>query len=178
MSKKIEDEEEHKPHFDVDLLNDSASKYTPEQKIEAVSLYVLYGNMKKVSLATGLPWALIRGWKTKTKWWDGVYQEIVRAKNDELQGVMTQILDKAMTEIQDRIENGNEVVNKEGEKHRVKVPAKELALVAGIMFDKRQMLRGEPSSIRQSNQVNVSDLKAQFEEFAKELKNEKVVSSQ
>lgn len=168
--------EDYKPRFDVEALNHPLSMYTVEKKIEAVSLYMLYGNMQKVSKLTGINYEVLGKWKRRSPWWDGVYQEIKKAKNDELQGEMTQVLDLAMEALKDRIQNGNEFYTKDGHQ-RVKVSAREAATVVGIMVDKRQLLRGEPNSIKLQNEVKVEDLKSQFEAFAKELRNEKVVGS-
>ena len=60
----------------------------------------------------------------------------------------------------------------------MKIPARELSQLTNTVFEKRAMLRGDPSSIRAERKVDFKDLVDQFKEFSKELNKEKVVSEQ
>lgn len=175
---EIEELEASLKNVDWSALNHPNSKYTPEQKVMVVSYYVMTGNMSKTARLLNIPNETLRDMRHQTTWWLEIEDAVKASKNEQLEGVMTMVIDMAMEEVLDRIKNGNEVLTKDGTKERVKLTGKELATVFGITFDKRQLLRGASTSIRETKTSSVEDLKDKFAKFSEELKNEKVVSEQ
>ena len=163
--------------FDLVALNHPQSKYSAEQKIQACTYYITTGDFRRVSKLTGIPVATLNGWKSSAVWWEETLDEVKNTKNEELEAILTHALHLASEEIVDRLEHGNEVIVR-GRKERVKIPARELSQLTNTVFEKRCMLRGDPSSIRAERKVDFKDLVDQFKEFSKELNKEKVVSDQ
>lgn len=167
------DNDEKLPDFDLVSLNHPLSNYTAEQKIQAVTYWVTCGRMKEVSKLTGIAPNTLYGWKNRAAWWDETCEEIKITKNEELEAILTHALHLASEEVVDRLTNGNEVLVKDAlgniEHHRVKVPARELSQLTNTVFEKRAMLRGDPSKIIAERKVDFKDLAQQFKEFAKEL---------
>ena len=73
-------------------------------------------------------------------------REVRKAKNEEFDAKLTGLLDDTIVEIQDRLMNGETVVDKQGELKRVPVSTRNLATLLGIVYDKRALTRGDPTS--------------------------------
>ena len=79
----------------------------------------------------------------------------------------TDIVDTALEAIQDRLVNGDHIYDKRtGEIHRKAVSMRDATVVAATIVDKRQLLRGKPTS--RSEKVSVdARLGKLAEEFAR-----------
>lgn len=129
--------------------------YAEEVRIEAVSLYAALGNCAEVARIMNLNPTLIRKWKTM-EWWELMMRRVHLEKDEELDSKFTKIVNKAVDEINDRLENGEFVYNaRTGETVRVKPKMRDVAMVAATNLEKRQLLRGQPTS--RSEKVDVGD---------------------
>jgi hypothetical protein len=109
--------------------------------------YLVTGTSRKASRLCGVPEDTIRDWKTRSDWWPEVMAQCRIAKAEELDATFSDILDKTTGAILDRIDGGDYVRDsKTGEVSRLPLGGKELATIAGIIFDKRQLLRGDATS--------------------------------
>lgn len=140
------------------------NSYGPQDKLRAALAYLISGNSIDASKNCGIPDKTIRDW-TRETWWADYIAEARKEKNDELDAAFTSIMHKAVGEVQDRIENGDEVLEpKTGTKHRRKVSARDATLIAAVLTDKRAILRGEPTRI--SKTVSEKD---RLKDLAKDL---------
>ena len=69
-------------------------------------------------------------------------------KSDEIDAIISNTLEKSSKQLIDRIDNGDQVLNKDGEVTNIGMKGRDLATVFGIMFDKRQIMRNLPTSIK------------------------------
>jgi hypothetical protein len=127
----------------------AGSYYSDEQRREAVAHYVLLGNWRKVAEATGIPQRTLHDWSTQP-WYGTLLAEVRAEKGTELEAAYTRILDKATAQLLDRVEHGDYVITN-GTLVRRPVSARDLALVAGIIYDKRALARGEGPPEAQPN---------------------------
>lgn len=124
------------------------SQYSDEQRREAASHYVLLGNAVKVAELTNIPHRTINDWRQK-EWWHELTASIRLEKSDEIDASITRILDASTEQLLDRIEHGDEVsLDKEGQPLKLAMKGRDLATVFGITFDKRQIIRNLPTSIK------------------------------
>lgn len=138
-------------------------KYTVDQRIAAVTLYANYGNMQRVSDLTGIPRRSINNWRDVGPWWHDMLADIRHNKSDEMDSLQTKIIDRAHAETMDRLENGNETLNtKTGEIRRIKMTGRDTMMVAAIAYDKRQLNRMLPTSIKAAGVDIISQLAAQL----------------
>lgn len=129
--------------------------WSEEKKIEACTLHAATGNLSNVARLTKIPEGTLRKWKEE-EWWMVCQSRIRREKNEEHDKKFTDIVDKALDKIVDRIENGDYMYDiKRGVAVPVPVSARDLSIVAGTIFDKRQLLRGEATKI--SKAVNTEE---------------------
>ena len=143
--------------------------YTDKEKLNAVCVFAVAGNSRRVAEITKIPEATIRTWKA-TEWWNEAMSRIITEQDEELNSKLTKLVDKAVDEVNDRLENGNYVYNPKLDKLiRKPVDAKELAIVTAISIDKRQLLRGQPTSRieRISQDERLLKLSEQFKNFTK-----------
>ena len=155
-------------------------KYTKDDIIQAGKLYLVYGNYATVASEIGCDRTTVRNWANKD-WWPILLEELKYLKNVELDSKYTHALEKSLSELMDRLENGDEVVNsKTGETYRKKVGARDAALISAIMYDKRALLRGDPTQIKENN-FNLNDrmdkLQDMFNTIAKKSQ-EKVIEGE
>lgn len=164
--------------FDLSLMPPS-NTYTIEERLRAVQVYMIYGNMKKVERDLGIPYDTLKDWKYKSQWWEPAMKECKKAKNEELDGTLTQVVHEAGDAILDRIRYGDTKVDKDGELVRVPMSGRDLAGVLHLMHDKRALLRGDPTQKIQTTTAseNLSALEKKFESIAKML-HEKTIEGE
>jgi transposase-like protein len=139
-----------------------------EKKIEVVSKYLVLGNMKLVSVDTGVDYGLLRQWKMQP-WWKDLELEIRATQNIAVDNKLSRIIERAMDVTLDRLENGEIVFNrKTGELDRVPVSMKDANKVTTDLMTKQHALRKEESAQPQTSQQSVTEqLKTLAMEFAK-----------
>jgi len=127
-------------------LYDPRSKYSPEEKMSAVIAYVLTGSAWKAEKITGLKAKTIQGWKQQAPWWPEAIRRVRKQKQDELDGRITGIINKALDEIEDRVMNGDEIYDGAGRVKRRRMTGQQLASTLSSLFDKRALVRGDPTA--------------------------------
>lgn len=150
-----------------------------EKRIEAATLFAALGNVKKVSEMTKIPEKTVFRW-TQEEWWMQTITRVRREENATTDKKFTTIVDKALDKLMDRIDNGDMIYDiKRGVAVPVPVNARDLAIVTGTVFDKRQLLRGEATKITAAanSDEHLKKLAIQFEEFVK-ARTEKVIATQ
>lgn len=131
------------------------------------------GTQSDVAKALDIPQRTISDWM-KTDWWQIYHQEMVRSSKDEGGAMFRRIMKKSASELEDRLEHGDLIVDREGnEVGRKPVGAKDLCVIMAIATDKDRVLRGEPTSIS----AKAPSLKAAAEEFAKIADGDKGVKT-
>lgn len=140
-----------------------------EKRIEVATLWAVLRSVPKVSELTKVSQEVIRRWKEEP-WFHNVVQRVVKEKNDILDQKLTGVIENAAELIQERLVKGDIRVNyKTGQHYEVPMDARTLALMVGILFDKRQLLRGEATSRTETISFDrrLENLKETFERFSK-----------
>ncbi len=142
--------------------------FDQERKIEAATLYCVYGDFEEVSRLAEVPVPILRQWRDEP-WWVEIQRTIFTEQNDKLSGRISQVLTKAIDEIADRLDNGDTTYNpKTGAITRKPIEAKVLASLFDSLSHQRRITRGEPTAI--SARIGVDDrlgkLEAAFIRFA------------
>lgn len=142
--------------------------WSPEARIQAVSQYLVLGNMALVSATTGIPHQLLRAWKGQP-WWKDVENEVRATENLEMDNKLSKIVDRSLDAVLDRVENGEFVYNqKTGQIIRKPVNLKDAAKVSVDLITKRELLRGNATERKETTQISVAEqLKQLAVEFAR-----------
>lgn len=141
---------EHGPkHTGLVRMGIARGIYPEEKKIEAVTLYAATGHFGRTSDISGIPEDTLRKWR-KQEWFQALLIEIRTENNEKLDSKFTEIVERSLDQLVDRVEKGDYHVLRDGSLVRKPISAKDLSLVAAINVDKRQLLRGEPTSRSES----------------------------
>ncbi len=140
-----------------------------EERREAFVLsYFATGNAMKSGAAVGIHRQTVFKWKN-SDWFAKALKDLQRAHDGEMDARISGILTRALEQIEDRLENGDEkilVVKDVGVViERQKIGAKDLSVVAAVLFDKREKLRKEADPL-DSVESGLDKLAAKLREFA------------
>jgi len=128
------------------ITKSTGSRYTDSHRREAAMTFLVTGNLRATATQTGVNERTLSDW-VKADWWEPLLQTLHYEKGRELDSKLSQIIDRALDEVADRLVNGDHKIGRDGNLVRVPVPAKEAAIVAAVMFDKRQIIRNLPTAI-------------------------------
>lgn len=139
-----------------------------EKKIQVVAQWLALGNLRLVAATTGVSYGMVRQWKLQP-WWKEYETEIRNMENIKLDSGMTKIVERSLEVIQDRLENGDHVLNnKTGEIERRPVSMRDASRVTSELLTKRELLRGNATSRSEAQQIPIQEqLKTLAMEFAK-----------
>jgi len=152
--------------------------WNDKKKIEVVTAYLALGKAPMVEAVTGVPRQTIRIWKM-SPWWVDLVREIQQSEDQELDGKLSKIIDKTLDVINDRLENGEFILDsRSGKVKRIPVKLRDTHRITSDLLDKRNVLRGKPTSIteRVSTEDVLKRLALQFQEFTK-FKNTRLIDS-
>lgn len=133
-----------------DGRNELRSKYSEREIIEAVALYRLYGNFRKVSQMTGIPEQTIR------QWVNGHHNTLAKIVNAQ---------EKIDSEYKLMLQNNLMLMNRAQQVIYEKLPqssAAQAATIYGIIFDKNdKIMNGRQEQHTTNLHINVGNLSAE-----------------
>jgi methionyl-tRNA formyltransferase len=138
--------------------------YTQNQKLEAVKLWILSGNLTATAVALKIPYDTLKQWRYQD-WWNDLALEIRSEGKVELSAKLRKIAEKALGETLERLENGDVRISPTGELQRVPVTAAVASKIATDFVQKAEELERIPQE--QSLQTVTDRLKALQESFTK-----------
>jgi transposase-like protein len=148
------------------------ARWSEKQKFEAVALYKLIGSLAEVARQLGVPIITVKVWH-RQPWWKEYEQEIAHAAKTELTGKMKTIANKAMTVVEDRLDNGDWVfIPKTGEIKRKPISAHVANKILNDSVDRQFMIEKlQREQIDDSNKdiinTRLQQLHQEFAKFAK-----------
>ena len=116
--------------------------WTDRDKIKVIAAFSVLGNATKVEEVTGVPANTINYWKT-LPWWFEEMEKLRKSEDDTMVSGYGRIMQKTIQKLEERIENGDVVILKDGSKTTKPVSAKELAYISTNATNSRQKIRGE-----------------------------------
>lgn len=135
-------------------------RHPVDLRMAACAAYLVEGDSKRVSRLTGVPARTIRDWTTQ-EWWGEAMEKLRVRYQERLDAKLTAIMDAALSAVLNQLEHGDEVLNRDsGTVTRRMVSAKDAAIIFAVFFDKRALLRGQPTS--RVERVNLDRLRARF----------------
>jgi len=154
------------------------SQYSNDQRMAAIADFAVTGNITKTADMNNIPRRTIGNW-IKSEWGVELLAGIRHEKGEELDANLTKLIDSAYEQAQDRIENGDYRVTKDGKLFRVPMGGYQLVISGSTIYDKRQLHRNQPTSI-QGDSESISKLVKQFEQISRDHNNiqNSVVSTQ
>jgi len=124
-------------------------------------------NMSAAARLCKLSYRTTMNWK-KTEWYGVVMERVKELLDEELDNSYTGIVAKAADVVMDRLEHGDTIIDK-GREIRRPVSGKDASIIGSIHFDKRNLLRGKPTTIeeQQNTAQRLEELGEKFKQFAR-----------
>ena len=167
--------------YDVDTFRDTIPAnyfhtelfgpgYPPAKKIEAATAYWITGSYARAERICGVPAGTIRNWAKGTEWWPLITTEIKKDMNEEMDARLTGLMFTAMDELEDRMLEGDSVYSAKHDK-LVKRPmsGRDLTHAHALLFEKRALLRGDPTAKieKVTTDQRLNKLQQEFQKFSK-----------
>lgn len=147
---------------------DTNKRWSDKQKLEAVNSWLVLGNMSLVSRILGIPRITLQVWKA-SNWWHEAVEEIKLQERVELSNKMKKIVDAAHAVVENRLLNGDAVLNqKTGEIVYKPVSMKDAHKVAVDLLNQRDVIEkvNKPTGEQEQNTDKLELLAEKFAEFA------------
>jgi hypothetical protein len=145
---------------------DSIGYYSWEKKIDVATKYMALGNMRSVGELTGIPYVTLIGWK-RTEWWGELIEEIRKTRKTEMNTKLSKIVDKSLAVIEDRLENGDWVMTKDGDLSRRPVTMKDANTVTKDLLAHQVRVEEMTNKLEVQKETVQDQLQLLAKEFAK-----------
>jgi hypothetical protein len=140
--------------------------WNQNQKLEAVSTYLMLGNLSQTAIVTGIPLPTLKRWKT-ADWWKDYSLQLQSEDVQQLDSNLRRIVEKSMKTLEDRIDLGDHIYDqKTGKLARVPIKAHVALRITSELLDKRQDIHDEPPKEELEKTIDARLLKL-AEEFSK-----------
>lgn len=151
--------------------------YSDAQKLDAVKLWLLSGNLHAVAAALEMPYPTVRNWRY-SKWWDELATEIKAESTIKLSNKLKTIAEKALEVTLDRLENGDYIYDqKTGDIRRKPVVMRDAMQVANGFLDRGLELEDKPKQEKAQQQIQerLLSLADAFAAMAKKTRKVEVI---
>ena len=96
------------------------SQYTNEQRMTVLADYFVTGNITKTADIHNIPRTTVDGW-IKSEWGVELLVKIRHENGEQLDARLTKLINSAFEQAQDRVENGDYRLSKDGEIKRIRL---------------------------------------------------------
>lgn len=163
---------------DIELLDNYYSVHTKEQKLLAIDLFCKGTSLSDISNSINVPKTTLQNWKDRSPWWNEIVNKYKIDRQIELDNRLTETIHKALDEITDRLNNGDQKPDRNGEIQYIPIGARDLSVILSNLYEKRALIRGEATSIKTDSKNSLQSLEDKFKSFALQLKEKDVVVNQ
>jgi len=142
------------------------SVWTQNQKLEAVSTYLMLGSMPQTAIVTGIPLPTLKSWKC-ADWFKEFALQLKTEDIQQLDSNLKRIVNKALKATEDRIDFGDaQFDQRTGDIIRIPIKAHVALKISTELLTKQQKLTENP--IKEEVEKTIDDrLLKLSEEFAK-----------
>ena len=142
------------------------SVWTHNQKLEAVSTYLMLGSMPQVAIVTGVPLPTLKIWK-QSDWFKEYSLQLKTEDIQQLDSNIRRIVDKSLKALEDRIDLGDaQFDQKTGKITRIPIKAHVALRISTELLTKQEKLNKDP--IKEQVEKTIDDRLAMLsQEFAR-----------
>ena len=134
----------------IDANTYKSKKYKKPDAILKCLALIAQGTKKNVACrTTGVPYQTYVKW-IHQPWYNQVIELLKIEFDNQLDATLTGTAHNAIEGLNDRIENGEYYVDKEGNEKRKPMSGRDLGVTFATIFDRRQLLRNKPTSVSES----------------------------
>ncbi len=150
-------------------LTSSKARWSDKQKLEAVSTYLVLGNLAQTARLLGIPEITLKVWKASA-WWKEVVEDIKMQDRIELSNKLKRIVEAAHQVVENRLVNGDPYIDpKSGAIGFKPVNMRDAHRVAVDLQNQREAVEKatKPAEFRKEDDNNkLQELAEKFAEFA------------
>ena len=144
------------------------SVWTNNQKLEAVSTYLMLGSMPETAIVTGIPLPTLKVWKT-TDWFKEYSLQLQTEDIQQMDSNLKRVVAKALKATEDRIDHGDaQFDQRTGEIIRIPIKAHVALKITSELMTKQDKLHSNP--IKEEVERTIDDrllkLSQEFARFA------------
>ena len=142
------------------------SHWTQNQKLQAVSTYLMLGNMAETAVVTGIPLATLKIWKV-TDWFKEYCLQLQSEDVQQMDSNLKRVITKALKATEDRLDLGDaQFDQRTGEIIRIPVKAHVALKITTDLMARQQRLLDNP--VKEEVEKTIDDrLLKLSEEFAR-----------
>jgi len=142
------------------------SVWTQNQKLQAVSTYLMLGNMAETAIVTGIPLPTLKFWK-QCDWFKDYCLQLQSEDVQQMDSNLKRVINKALKATEERLDLGDaQFDQKTGEIIRIPVKAHVALKITTDLMARQEKLREDP--IREEVEKTIDDRLIKLsEEFAK-----------
>ena len=142
------------------------SVWSQNQKLQAVSTYLMLGNMAETAIVTGIPLPTLKIWKT-ADWFKEFSLQLQTEDVQQMDSNLKRVVDKALKAVEDRIDLGDaQFDQRTGDIVRVPIKAQVALKITSELMTKKDKLLSNPMKEEVERTIDDRLLKLS-EEFAK-----------
>ena len=142
------------------------SVWTQNQKLEAVSTYLMLGNMSETAVVTGIPLQTLKVWKT-ADWFKDYSLQLQTEDVQQMDSNLKRVIQKALKATEERIDMGDaQFDQKTGDIIRIPIKAHVALKITTELLTKQQKLNENPIKEEVEKTIDSRLLKLS-EEFAR-----------
>ena len=144
---------------------------TPISKELIADFFILYVSgtpIRESARTVGLNEMTCKSWRSRD-WWAEVEAAARKVASQTADRKLSKILDLALNKMETRITKGDPYTA-QGEVRYKPVSAKDLAIITGVVYDKRALIRGEATNISaeaKTEEERLQELSEAFKEISK-----------
>lgn len=144
--------------------------YDKEDKEAAAAAFILHGTIREAAKALDFPEQTVYAW-TRKAWWPKLVDTMRMRHQEFIEARMSHTLELVSDALVDRLENGDYVYNSTKDKVvRIPIKAKEMANILATVHDKLRVMRNQPTDLKATAVLNLSDLTQDFVKLAREYR--------
>jgi len=129
--------------------------YSDSQKMEAIKLWLITGNLKVVGATLNIPYPTLQDWRY-SNWWSELVTDIRTEGSFQLSNKLKQAAERALEVSVERLENGDWLMNqKTGEMVRKPVAMRDAVIMANGFLDRQKQLEQRP--VDEANTRKIQD---------------------
>jgi IS30 family transposase len=117
-----------------------------EDRKQIAAWYILGVPLREIARRMDVNDSAAEAWP-KRDWWPEYIQDAQECLDGQRTARYRDIIDRAQAEILERIENGDERLARDGSVRRLKVGAKDLAVIGSIAYQSLRLAEGKPNRI-------------------------------
>ena len=140
------------------------SKYNKQDRLQAVSIFMVVGKVRETARLCGMPYDTLAGW-VRSEWWEDCINQAQQINSHIINARTSKIINMAFDSVEKRLKSG-EYATYDAKNQEIiykPVSAKDSAVIFGVMFDKQRINNSLATHITTTTTTHLLDIKAQFE---------------